>query len=238
MSAPFPTHPAQPLVDAFGRMADRVHLSGENDADAYTRMADAAVVAFAGCDGASICTLDATGPVSHGVAGSLAGRADQIQFQEGEGPCLDSAMRGRWVYLPDMEAAGRWARSCERLVDELAVHSMLCCRLATGGAPAVTLGGIGLYSLSLDGFSATDQLLATLLCSLGGLVVSAARQQANLHGAIASRQVIGEAIGILRAQSKLTSDQAFDMLVSASMRSNVKLRDIARQIASRPIPPS
>jgi hypothetical protein len=115
---------------------------------------------------------------------------------------------------------------------------MLCCRLATGGAPAVTLGGIGLYSLSLDGFSATDQLLATLLCSLGGLVVSAARQQANLHGAIASRQVIGEAIGILRAQSKLTSDQAFDMLVSASMRSNVKLRDIARQIASRPIPPS
>jgi AmiR/NasT family two-component response regulator len=50
--------------------------------------------------------------------------------------------------------------------------------------------------------------------------------------------VIGEAIGILRAQSKLTSDQAFDMLVSASMRSNVKLRDIARQIAGRPIPPA
>jgi AmiR/NasT family two-component response regulator len=61
-----------------------------------------------------------------------------------------------------------------------------------------------------------------------------ARRQENLQAAIATRQVIGEAIGILRAQSGLTSEQAFDMLVSASMRTNVKLRDVARQIARHP----
>jgi AmiR/NasT family two-component response regulator len=46
--------------------------------------------------------------------------------------------------------------------------------------------------------------------------------------------MIGETIGILRAQSNLTSQQAFDMLVSASMGTNVKLRDVAREIAGRP----
>jgi AmiR/NasT family two-component response regulator len=56
-------------------------------------------------------------------------------------------------------------------------------------------------------------------------------QQEHLRQAIQSRQVIGEAIGILRAQSNLTSQQAFLMLSRASQRENVKVRDLAQQIA-------
>ena len=44
---------------------------------------------------------------------------------------------------------------------------------------------------------------------------------------------IGEAVGILRAQSDLTSEQAFLMLSAASQRTNVKLRDLARDITER-----
>jgi hypothetical protein len=233
MPSSFPAHPAQPLVEVFWRMADQVPAA-RSDVDTYGLMAATAVAAIPGCDAASISILETNGPVSHASPGTLAERADQIQFQQVEGPCLDAGMRARWIYIRDLASAGRWPISSQRLADELGFQSMFCCRLATGSAPKTTLGGIGLYSLSLDAYSAADQLLAILLSSLGSLLLSAARQQDNLYAAIATRQMIGEAIGILRAQSNLTSEQAFDMLVSVSMRTNVKLRDVAREIAGRP----
>jgi hypothetical protein len=140
-------------------------------------------------------------------------------------------MRERWVYIPDMSKDDRWPTSSRRLVEELGVGSMLSCRLALDAAPSKTLGGINMYSRAPDAFSHEDRMLAILLSSLGGVVVDASRQQAHLRQAIQSRQVIGEAIGIMRAQGSLSSQQAFDTLAKASQRMNVKLRDLAAQIA-------
>ena len=62
-------------------------------------------------------------------------------------------------------------------------------------------------------------------------MVDAARRQQQLREAINSRQVIGEAIGILRAQHNLSSQMAFDLLAKASQRTNTKLRDLAQRIS-------
>jgi transcriptional regulator with GAF, ATPase, and Fis domain len=233
MTAGFPSHPAQDLVEAFWHMMESIHLFG-GYGNTYGLIAAAAVKEIDGCDAASVSTLESTGPVSHAITGTLSAQADQVQFQEGEGPCLDTAMRERWTYTPVMDGTGRWPTSNQRLADELGVRSMFSCRLALGSAPEATLGGLGFYSLSPDAFSEADQLLAILLSSVTALLVNAARQHRNLEGAVATRQAIGEAIGILRTQSNVTSEQAFQMLVAASMRTNVKLRDVARQIAGQP----
>jgi hypothetical protein len=42
---------------------------------------------------------------------------------------------------------------------------------------------------------------------------------------------IGKAIGLLRAETKLSSQQAFQALSRASQRTNVKLRDLAQRIS-------
>ena len=55
-----------------------------------------------------------------------------------------------------------------------------------------------------------------------------ARQQQHLRAAIESRQIIGEAIGILRIRSNLSSQQAFEMLSEASKRTNIMLRELAQ----------
>ena len=39
---------------------------------------------------------------------------------------------------------------------------------------------------------------------------------------------------MLRSQSNISSQEAFAMLVSASQRMNLKLREVARQITDRP----
>jgi GAF domain-containing protein len=52
----------------------------------------------------------------------------------------------------------------------------------------------------------------------------------NLREAIATREIIGEAKGILMARQGCTSDESFDILRRASQRTNRKLRDIAVEL--------
>lgn len=71
--------------------------------------------------------------------------------------------------------------------------------------------------------------------TLDGVVTAARLEELtelvdNLNRHIASQPVIEQAKGILMARSHCTPDEAFDQLRRASMRSNVKVRDIARQV--------
>lgn len=53
---------------------------------------------------------------------------------------------------------------------------------------------------------------------------------ANLQIALKSARVIGAAIGIIMASMKLTEEDAFAALRSASQHTNVKLRDVAADV--------
>lgn len=217
------------LIEEFASVAPRVHASADFD-DSLARITGTAVSVVNGCEAASISLLDKGRAVTRGATDRLALDGDQIQYEEGEGPCLDAALQGLWVYEPDLAADVRWPRSSRRIA-ELGVASMFSCRLALEVAPNHTLGGLNLYATKRDAFSEQDRMLAILLASLGAVVVDAARQQQQLREAIKSRQVIGEAIGILRAQHNLSSQLAFDMLAKASQRTNTKLRDLAQRIS-------
>jgi AmiR/NasT family two-component response regulator len=62
---------------------------------------------------------------------------------------------------------------------------------------------------------------------------------AGLGEAMKSRAVIEQAKGVLMAAQRCSEDKAFELLVNASQRENVKLRDIATRImenASRSSP--
>jgi transcriptional regulator with GAF, ATPase, and Fis domain len=218
------------LILEFAELARHVHAS-EDFPGSLAQITSTAEQAIGGCEAASISLLTRDGPVTFGATDALAEEGDQIQYEEGEGPCVDAAMEEQWIYTPDLAVDPRWPRSAARLSLHLGVHSMFSSRLTLDTAPNDTLGGMNMYATRSDAFSEQDQMLALLLSSLGAVVVDASRQQEHLRQAIQSRQVIGEAIGILRAQSNLTSQQAFLMLSRASQRENVKVRDLAQQIA-------
>lgn len=226
-------HSPHRVIEAFSEIAKRVH-SSEDYEETMFRITETAVSAIGGCAAASLSMIEKAGPpVTHAATDRLARDGDDIQYAEGEGPCLDAAMKQRWVYTPRMADDPRWPRSSARLAGELGVASMFSCRLALDAAPNQTLGGLNLYSRSVDGFADEDQMMAILLSSLGAVVVDASRQQLNLRAAIESRQAIGEAIGILRAQGDMDSDEAFRMLSQASQRMNIKLHQLARRISER-----
>ena len=62
------------------------------------------------------------------------------------------------------------------------------------------------------------------------MAVSGAQQRERLNKAMAAREVIGQAEGILMERHKLTADQAFTVLSRASQHSDTKLIDVARAL--------
>lgn len=221
------------LIQEFASIARHVHTSDDFD-ESLGRITATAQQAVGGCEAASISLIPKIAtdrPVTFGATDALAFDGDQIQYDEGEGPCMDAALQETWVSTPDLAADPRWPRSAARMSGQLGVRSMFSCRMALDASPRKTLGGLNLYATRPRAFTTKDQMLAILLSSLGAVVIDSARQQEELRAAIASRQVIGEAVGILRVQSNLTSNQAFEMLSRASQRTNVKLRELARQIS-------
>jgi AmiR/NasT family two-component response regulator len=58
------------------------------------------------------------------------------------------------------------------------------------------------------------------------------RELSELDAAVASRDLIGQAKGILMERFKLTPDQAFDLLRDRSQHLNIKLSELAEHLAT------
>ena len=57
-------------------------------------------------------------------------------------------------------------------------------------------------------------------------------REGQLEKALESRDVIGQAKGILMERERVTGDQAFEMLRSSSQMMNLKLRDVAAMLVA------
>jgi len=79
--------------------------------------------------------------------------------------------------------------------------------------------------------------VGSIFAAHAAVALSAANQQDQMEMGMASRDVIGQAKGILMARQHIGADEAFDMLRRGSQRLNVKLRDLAAQVATDTSPP-
>ena len=109
---------------------------------------------------------------------------------------------------------------------------MLACRLQVARETGpIILGALNLYALTADAFSDEDALVTVLLASHGAVVLDASARQASLRAAMESRDVIGQAKGILMERYRISDATAFDRLRTASQNMNRRLRDIAEALA-------
>ncbi len=87
-----------------------------------------------------------------------------------------------------------------------------------------------MYSTEPDAFTAESEAMAVGYAAHVSLALSALDREANLRRAMKSREFIGQAMGILMERHRVTASQAFDVMVHASQRTNVKLRSIAEEL--------
>jgi ANTAR domain/GAF domain len=174
-------------------------------------------------------------PATLAASDGLAQRVDKLQYDLGEGPCLDTLSGGERNYVVDTATETRWERFCRRAQIE-GVRSVLSLPLPVPGGP---VGGFNLYSTRPDGFAADtwSQLEVFAGNAAGALAVSfrmseQVRLSEDLRHALTSRAVIDRAVGIVMAQQRCDADTAFDILRRGSQNRNIKLRDLAAEIVT------
>ena len=103
-----------------------------------------------------------------------------------------------------------------------------------------TTGALNLYAMGGEAWPATSQRLAHDLASQAAVVLANAAAlmgaeltNEHLRVALETRDMIGQAKGILMARQGVSGDQAFDVLRRASQRTNRKLRDVATDVINQ-----
>jgi GAF domain-containing protein len=162
------------------------------------------------------------------VFGAAPPELDRLQQQLGDGPCIAASRDQLVVHLRDVSADARWPEFAVR-ADLLGVRSMLCVPLWIDDS---RLGSLSLYADVPDAFGEHEARVAALLATHAALVIADARRVENLRVALETRDVIGQAKGILMERHRVTSEQAFQLLVAASQHANKKLSEIAEEFTS------
>lgn len=153
---------------------------------------------------------------------------DEVQYRLGEGPCLTSLREEVTVRSDDLTSETRWPRYASEACSH-GLRSLLSFQLFV---ETDNLGALNVYADKPDAFDDEDESVGVLLASHAAIAVSDKRVEGNLRRALESRDVIGQAKGILMERFKISADQAFEMLVAVSQHRHVKLRDLAFELAT------
>ncbi len=86
------------------------------------------------------------------------------------------------------------------------------------------------FSSQPGAFSEDDVDTGLAVAAHAAVAVAAAEEIDNLHVAIDSRTVIGQATGVLMERYQLTADAAFGLLKRFSMEQNEKVVHLARRL--------
>lgn len=203
-------------------------LQAEDDTDTMLdELVAAAVRLIPGAEDGSISVVVGRAEVTsqHPTSGFPA-RVDAIQTEIGEGPCLDAAYEHETVRVPDMAHEERWPRFAARAAEE-GTGSMLSFQLYV---EADDLGALNLYSHQPDAFDDESEQVGLLFASHAAVAFADARKLDQLSRAVDSRDLIGQAKGILMERYRIDASQAFRVLTRVSQNTHRKLREVAEDL--------
>jgi len=235
-AAGLPTEPAGTgalTVESIVRLLTlvRADLAAELDHDAtpeelLDQVVQVATRLVPGADDAGVALVSDLGLQTVAAAGDAAVAADDIQRALGEGPSQQVIIDGQTLRIADLLTEPRWADFGAQAA-QFGVRAVLACPLPM---PRKRAGVLSLYSAQPAAFDAAAELVVPVFAARAAIAVAYADKVTNLHRAIESRQVIGQATGILMERHRLSPKQAFDTMVTASQESHLKLREVALRI--------
>jgi GAF domain-containing protein len=217
------------LGKVMGRLARALQEEHGDVGKTLEAITAAAVRSVPGTDDCGISLVIGRKKVeSRAPTGDLPRLVDGIQERLGEGPCLSAVYEQQTVRLDDLRSEERWPRFAAEVAD-MGMRSMLSFQLfVTGG----NLGALNLYSRQAHGFDDEAETIGLVFASHAAVALAGAQQEERMRTAITSREVIGQAQGILMERFRLTGPQAFQVLARASSHTNRKVADIAEELTA------
>ncbi|MCV6964136.1 GAF and ANTAR domain-containing protein [Mycobacterium intermedium] len=167
----------------------------------------------------SLETVAATGTVPRTV--------DRLQDEHQQGPILESLWNRYTVRVDDYQNETRWPDFVADIVEQTPVRSSLSIQLYTDEHE---LGTLNLYSDQAASFTPEVEELALALAAQAAVGLASARSSDELRSALASRDIIGQAKGIIMESCDVSSAEAFILLTKLSQESNTPVYEVARKL--------
>lgn len=228
--------PDLPLADELSAVSARVTgllLSEETVTTALGLVSSMALDTVPGAVGAGVSIVDERGRRSSGSTDARVERADALQYELDEGPCLAAAAGRRLVRVDDLASDRRWPRWAAA-VAPLGLRAAMSAPLAVGDT---SLGAIKVYAAQPGSFDTRTERLLTMASAQAAILVSnvqtreRARQLSEgLRQAVRSRDLVSTAKGVVMARHGVPEDVAFGMLLSRAGEEGGTLADVARAV--------
>jgi GAF domain-containing protein len=206
-------------------------------------VAEFAVQAIPGVDGAGVTLVDACGGAPHAEAWAgtpeFVRDIDALQHNVlNEGPCVTCMQTRRPTVSGSIGSDERWPRFGGH-VARMGVHSVLALPLMIANQ---VIGAINAYAYPRDAFAERAVQLGAQFAGPAAvsvynaqLLASAQERTDRLQRALSTRAVIDQAIGIIRSRSGGSAQEAFDRLTRMSQADNVKLTFVAERLVEEAV---
>ena len=198
-----------------------------------THVATFAVRAIPGANGAGLTLLEDGRADTIVATDPFVTEVDAIQYGLGEGPCISAAAERRTMRSGSLGSEHRWPTFGPH-VDRLGVHSVLSLPLLT---PDGVFGAMNVYAHARDVFDEHAAEIGEIFAVPAAIAVQnaqvldrARRLAAILQAALSTRQVVDQALGVLRSSNGWTAPQAFEHLRSISRARRAEIADVAQEL--------
>ena len=181
-----------------------------------------------GCQYAGITLAERNRAVTNVVATHrYAMVLDAIQNRYGEGPCLAAAWRHHIMHVDDLNLDERWPRYQRYALEQTPIRSILSYELFVGRG---TMAALNFYAEEPHVFTDDSVELGGVFATHVALAWSMMRRQDQFRSALASRDTIGQAKGVIMERFNLDAVEAFELLTRLSQQSNTKLVEVAKTL--------
>jgi hypothetical protein len=141
------------VAEGLAGVARKLQLES-SPAKTWQRIVELAVQHMPACESAAISLVRIGGHIDTPAATDEAARAvDRIQYETGQGPCLDAIREHETFLTADLAQEDRWPQFASRAEQETGIHSMLGFRLFVRED---TLGALNLFSRQVGAFDDSD----------------------------------------------------------------------------------
>ncbi|PYE17366.1 GAF domain-containing protein [Williamsia limnetica] len=220
------------IPDLAGALAELARTASDKPEleDTLRVVTTTAVELIRGAETADVLTISRRREFrSHAPTSDLPIRLDSVQEELGEGPCVDAAFGERIIHSDDLTTDQRWPRF-RPSAREAGVRSSLSFQLYTGSG---ALGALNLFSSTAHAFSPADVEVGLMLATHAAVALHGIRKSEHFESALASRDVIGQAKGMIMERFAVDAVRAFELMRKLSQDSNVPVVKIAEQVVER-----
>ncbi|MCV7011839.1 GAF and ANTAR domain-containing protein [Mycolicibacterium madagascariense] len=202
--------------------------SGRAIADVLANLTAASVELVQGADCAKISVIANGVLCSTAATSEIAASLDAAQQLAQRGPCLEAISTRRVIRCDDLRTDLRWPQFAPR-ARTAGVHSVMSCPIDTPGTDGATLS---LFGFRAGAFGSESEAVGAVLASHASMMFLNQRQERQFKAALATRDVIGQAKGMIMERFGVDADDAFSMLKTLSQEMNSPVRVLAARFVN------